>query len=152
MLRRSAAVFLGLLFGHSAFAQGIITTIAGTAWLFPGNNKPARSAPLGRVAGATFDRAGNLLIGDPDNGQVFKVDTNGVLTVFAGNGFRGYSGDGGPATAASLDAPNSIALDQAGNVYIADGAENRIRKVTPSGIISTIAGNGAYDDTGDGGL
>jgi uncharacterized protein (TIGR03437 family) len=151
MLRRSAAVFLGVIACHSAFAQGIITTIAGTDWLFPGNNKPARNAPLGRVAGATFDRAGNLLIADPDNGQVFKVDTIGGLTVFAGNGFRGYSGDGGPATAASLDSPNSLAVDQAGNVYIAD-IDNRIRKVAPSGIISTIAGNGAYDDTGDGGL
>src|SRR5215475_13662881 len=137
MLRRSAAVFLGLLVGHSAFAQGIITTIAGTDWLFPGNNKPARNAPLGRVAGVTFDRAGNLLIADPDNGQIFKVDTNGVLTVFAGNGFHGYSGDNGPATAASLDSPTGLAVDQTGNVYIADAGDNRIRKVTPSGIIST---------------
>jgi uncharacterized protein (TIGR03437 family) len=151
MLRRWTAV-LGLLVTPAVYAQGIITTIAGTDWLFPANNKPAHSAPLGRVAGVAFDRSGNLLIADPDNAQVFKVDSNGVLTVFAGNGFRGYSGDSGAATAASLDSPTSVAVDQAGNVYIADAANNHIRKVTPSGIISTLAGTGAYDDSGDGGL
>jgi len=151
MLRRWTAV-LGLLVTPAVYAQGIITTIAGTDWLFPANNKPAHSAPLGRVAGVAFDRSGNLLIADPDNAQVFKVDSNGVLTVFAGNGFRGYSGDSGAATAASLDSPTSVAVDQAGNVYIADAANNHIRKVAPSGIISTLAGTGAYDDSGDGGL
>src|SRR5262245_43032054 len=96
--------------------QGLITSVAGTDWLFPANGKPARTAPLGRVTGVAFDRSGNLLVADPDNAQVFKIDANGTITIFAGNGISGFSGDNGHATAASLREPNSIAVDSSGNV------------------------------------
>jgi hypothetical protein len=80
-----------------------------------------------------------------------RVAPNGTISKVAGNGTLGYSGDGGPATSGAFNGPRSVALDSAGNLYIADESNNRIRKVTPGGTISTIAGNGARGYTGDGG-
>jgi sugar lactone lactonase YvrE len=151
-LRRAFSLIRSLLaLAAPAIGQGLISTVAGTDWLFASNGKPARSAPLAQVAGVTLDGAGNLLVVDPDNAQIFRIDPSGVLTLLAGNGIAGYSGDNGPATAASLHGPSSVAVDAAGNVYIADSANSRIRKVTPAGTISTVAGTGRYDYSGEGG-
>ena len=88
------------------------------------------------------DGAGNLFITDTGNARIRKVDINGIVTTVAGNGSYGFSGDGGSATNASLYWPEGLALDGAGNLFIADYANARIRKVDINGIITTVAGNG----------
>ena len=133
-----------------SYAQGIITTAAGTAWAFPDNGKPAVNAGLGRIAAVVVDQAGNVYAADQDNNLVIRISPSGVLTVVAGNGIAGYSGDGGPAVSASLWLPDGVAVDSAGNVYIADAYNNRVRKVS-GGTITTVAGNGGADASGDGG-
>ncbi len=100
--------------------------------------------------GLALDGLGNLYIADPGCSVVWKVTPAGSMTAAAGNGTPGFSGDGGPATSASLDQPESVAVDANGNLYIADQANDRIRRVT-AGIIYTIAGNGLPGYTGDGG-
>lgn len=190
-------------------AQGVITTFAGTGWVFPGNGKPAISAPLGTINGVTVDQAGNPILVDYDDCIVARVSADGILTVlagngtclnsnvvsgdgglatnasigpvysaaydslgnlyvgaigrirkvtpdgiiapFAGNGQAGFGGDNGPALSAQVNSVSSIVVDAAGNVFFADTLNNRIRKVTPGGIISTIAGNGNAASSGDGG-
>src|SRR5579885_2614410 len=86
-------------------AQGVITTVAGTEWVFAGDGKPALSAPLGHIASITLDRNGALIIADPGNAVVLRVNPDNTVTVIAGNGLQGYSGDGGAAVNASLDSP-----------------------------------------------
>lgn len=133
-------------------ANGIITTIAGVGVQgYSGDGGPATAAMLGRPVAVTFDAAGNLYYADSVNQVIRKIDTNGIITTVAGNGLDGYSGDGGPATAASLAYPIGVTVDHAGNIYIADGNNNRVRKVTPLGIITTVAGNGNGAFAGDGG-
>ena len=85
------------------------------------------------------------------NSRVRKVTPAGIISTVAGNGTPDYSGDGGAATSAELNQPAGVAVDGLGNLYIADTSNNRIRKVTPAGIISTVAGNGTPDYSGDGG-
>jgi uncharacterized protein (TIGR03437 family) len=140
---------LGATFGFVLPGQGIITSIAGTDWLFQGNGGPALSAPLGRIERLALDSNGNLFVSDPDNSLVFEIAPNGILTVVAGNGTRQYSGDNGPASLAGLSRPHGIAVDAAGNLYIADGDNPRIRKVSPNGTISTVAGIGQNGFNGD---
>ena len=94
---------------------------------------------------------GNLYIADVNNNRIRKVDTAGVITTVAGNGTEGYSGDGGAAVAAQLFSPWGVAVDGAGNLYIADVNNNRIRKVDTAGVITTVAGNGTEGYSGDGG-
>lgn len=132
-----------------AFAQGVIDTIAGTDWFFPGNGRPAIASPLGRVQRIAIGRDGTLYIADPDNNMVFKVLGDGTLTIVAGNGKAGFSGDNGPATLAALNQPTGVTADAAGNIYIADNGNNRIRTVPASGVISTVAGTGDYRFNGD---
>jgi sugar lactone lactonase YvrE len=96
--------------------------------------------------GMTFDSAGNLYIADNQLSVVFKVTPAGIATVFAGNGSKGFSGDGGPAAGAGLLEPEAVAADAAGNIYIADYHNERIRKVDRNGRISTFAGGGATDE------
>jgi sugar lactone lactonase YvrE len=110
----------------------------------------ATGTALSRPAGVAFDAAGNLYIADTGDNLILEVSPVGVLSTVAGRGEQGYSGDNGPATAAVLDSPAGVAVDTAGNVYIADTHNNRIRKVT-SGTITTIAGTGAAGFSGDGG-
>ena len=98
-----------------------------------------------------LDASGNLYIADLDNNRIRKVSPSGIITTVAGNGTEGYSGDNGPATSAELYAPYGVALDASGNLYIADEVNNRIRKVSPSGIITTVAGNGTEGYSGDNG-
>ena len=88
------------------------------------------------------DGAGNLFIAEMYDDQVRKVSPDGIITTVAGNGIRpGYSGDGGPATSAQLNTPDGLAVDGAGNLFIADVYNNRIRLVSPDGNITTVAGN-----------
>ncbi len=133
-----------------AFSQSIISTYAGRDWIFAGDGKAALPAPLGWLDGLVYDRGGNLYFGDASNHMVFRV-RDGRLEVVAGNGFAGSSGDGGPARNASIDNPRGLAFDEDGNLYIADAAQHRIRRVTPAGIISTYAGTGSAGFGGDGG-
>lgn len=122
---------------------GTITTVAGNGGSgFSGDGGAATSAKLARPFGLAIDGAGNIYIADIDNNRVRKVDTSGTITTVAGNGAAGFSGDGGPATVASLNQPMSVALDSAGNIYISDGGNHRVRKVGATLIITTVAGNG----------
>ena len=132
-------------------ATGSITTIAGSSWTFAGNGGPAANAPVSAPYGVATDSAGNVYGTDFNNDLVYKVSPAGILTVIAGTGVAGSSGDGGPATSAQLNAPAGVWVDAANNVYIAEFFGNRIRKVTPAGIISTVAGNGVANFAGDGG-
>jgi sugar lactone lactonase YvrE len=129
-------------------ANGTITTVAGTGRAgFSGDNGPATSAQLTNPNGIAVDSADNLYIADTFNSRIRKV-ANGVITTVAGNGTQGFSGDNGPATHAELYAPWAVAVDSAGNIYIADTSNQRIRKVS-GGVITTVAGGGAQvDDNG----
>jgi uncharacterized protein (TIGR03437 family) len=133
--------------------SGVLTTVAGGAFGFSGDGGPATKAALYFPSGVAVDSAGNIYFADKGNNRVRKVDTKGIITTFAGTGTAGYSGDGGPATSAKLGlnltaAYQGVALDSAGNLYIADPQNNRIRMVNPSGIITTFAGNGTPFATG----
>jgi hypothetical protein len=144
------ARYLGLLLiCHAATAQ-IITTVAGTDWSFPTGSLAAVNAPLGAVVGVAVDAAGNVFVADSSNNLVLRISVSGTINVVAGNGIGGFSGDGGPATSASVSLPTAVTVDSAGNLYIADSFNSRIRKVS-NGIITTVAGNGSYDFSGDGG-
>jgi uncharacterized protein (TIGR03437 family) len=195
-------------FATAAFPQGVITTVAGTEWLFPGNGGPALNAPLSETFGLdlTLDSSGNYYIADDGNFMVMRVGTDGIINVIAGNGFslvsgngglavnagllnpialardtagniyisefsgdirevttdgiinriagtgvHGFGGDNGPAVNAQLNEAYGLAVDSAGNLYIADSQNNRIRKVDPAGVITTIAGTGQPGFSGDGG-
>jgi sugar lactone lactonase YvrE len=134
---------------------GIITTIAGQypEFGFGGDNGPATSALLQTPKGVWADSSGNVFIADTYNNRIRKVDPNsGIITTVAGNGQRTYSGDDGPATSAALNRPEQVAVDPAGNVYIGDTGNNRIRKIdATTKIITTYAGNGQESFGGDGG-
>ena len=132
--------------------SGVITTIAGRrTYGFSGDGGPATEALLTEPFDVTTDGAGNLYIADTDNNRIRKVDTAGIITTVAGDGIRGYGGDGGQAVSAPLGAPQGVTTDGAGNVYIADTRNHRIRKVDTTGIITTIAGDGTGGYGGDGG-
>jgi len=123
----------------------IITTVAGTGQSgYSGDGGLATKAQLNNAFGITVDAEGNLYIADTSNHRIRKVDTSGIITTVAGNGMYGYSGDGWPAVWAQLYHPQDVTLDDAGNLYIADLGNHRIRKVDTSGIITTVAGDGMY--------
>jgi subtilisin family serine protease/sugar lactone lactonase YvrE len=128
--------------------DGIIRTFAGGGH-GGADGVPATSVWLGGPTGVALDAAGDVFIADT---PVRKVTLDGTINTIAGMGGQGYSGDGGPATAALLNAPEGLATDGDGNVFIADTLNNRIRKVAPDGTIATIAGNGAASYSGDGDL
>ncbi|MGD0501006.1 MAG: M36 family metallopeptidase, partial [Bryobacteraceae bacterium] len=132
-------------------SSGLITLVAGGGASYPGDGGPAASASLAGPVGMTFDGSGNLYIADYGHNRIRKVSPDGIITTVVGNGSYGYSGDGGPATDASLAGPSGVAVDGSGNLYFADKGNNRIRKVaSSSGIITTVAGGGdSYP--GDGG-
>ena len=134
-------------------ASGLISTVVATGQLgYSGDGGPATAAQLYRPVGIAFDGVGNLYIVDVYDQVVRRVDVEGVITTFAGNGQRGYDGDGGPANQATLNFPEAIATDTAGNVFIADSANNVVRRVDAiTGVITTFAGNGQHGFTGDGG-
>jgi NHL repeat-containing protein len=139
-------------------APGTIITVAGTGQPgFSGDNGPATQARLDQPISIVTDAAGNLFFGDGGNHRVRKVSPDGTITTYAGTGVRGFSGDGGPATQARLGDGLWLALDGAGNLYLSDGTYQRVRKVSPDGIITTVAGSGPTDSdlpgafSGDGG-
>ena len=131
--------------------SGIITTVVGGGSESPGDGGPATAVYLNRAAGISVDDSGNLYFSEKQGHRVRKVDTSGIITTIAGNGNEAFSGDGGQATDAELGRPTGIFLDGAGNLYIADRVNFRIRKVDTSGIITTIAGNGETSPPNDGG-
>jgi len=131
-------------------SNGVITTVAGNGTRgFSGDNGLATAAQLANPQGIAVDSAGNLYIADFGNASIRKV-SNGIITTVAGNGTPGFSGDNGPATSAQLYLPYGIAVDSAGNLYIGDSGNNRIRKVS-NGVIATVAGNGTFGFSGDNG-
>ena len=155
---------------RAALTPGIITTVAGNGPTngggypfyavdsggFGGDGGPATDAEIAVPSGLATDSAGNLYIADTDNNRIRKVDVNGTITKVAGDSpiqvysSGGFGGDGGPATNALLNHPGGIAFDSAGNLYIADSGNNRIRKVDANGVITTVAGGGS-SGLGDGG-
>ena len=131
---------------------GVMTTFAGNGTSGnTGDGGPATAATIGLTYGVVVDGAGNVYFSDYDHHVVRKVNALGIITTIAGHGVGIYSGDGGPATAAGLKSPVGLAIDASGNIYIADDSNYVVRKINPSGIISTFAGNGTSGFAGDGG-
>ena len=124
--------------------SGAIGTLAGTgAAGYSGDGAAANAALLSNPSGIAVDAVGNVFIADRGNHRVRRIDASGIITTAAGTGTSGYSGDGGLATAAQLSMPSAVAIDPAGNLLIADQDNERIRRVTPAGTISTVAGGGS---------
>lgn len=141
------ALLAALCSPQISYGQFSITTVAGGG----PNNLLAIHAGLGFPGGVALDGT-NTYVADSYSNQVFKIDNSGNLTVVAGNGTTGYSGDGGPATAAALSNPEAVAIDVSGNIFIADTGNSVIREVVASsGKIQTVAGNGKENYSGDGG-
>jgi len=135
-------------------AQQIIVTISGDGTMgYSGDNGPAVNAKLSAPDMMALDKDGNIYFGDLDNSRIRKITiATGIITTFAGNGTRGYSGDGGPATNAELNDPDCFAFDSSGNLYFGDAWNHRVRRIDhATGIISTIAGTGVHGFSGDGG-
>jgi uncharacterized protein (TIGR03437 family) len=125
--------------------NGTITTLLGNGTAGAGNSQ------LNGPQGVALDTAGNAYVADTQNARVLKI-SGGSAGVIAGTGTPGFGGDGGAATSAQLNTPIGVAVDPSGNLYIADFGNNRVRRVTPGGTISTVAGNGNQGYSGDGGL
>lgn len=133
---------------------GTLSTFSGTGTIsgYSGDGGGAGAAILNNPTALAFDAAGNMFFADTDNGVIRKITPGGgTITTVAGNGSNGYSGDGGPATSATLNHPRGVAVDAAGRIYIADTLNNRIRVVTTDGKIYTVAGTGGIGKQGDGG-
>ncbi len=132
-------------------ANGIITTVAGGAdYGYSGDGGPAVLARLYAPNGIAVDGAGNLFIADLLNQRIRKVSTDGVIRTVVGTGVSNFTGDGGPASFATLSEPTGIAVDPFGNVYVGDSANYRVRKIDPAGKINTYAGNGNFGFAGEG--
>jgi uncharacterized protein (TIGR03437 family) len=133
-------------------AGGSISTLAGTGTAgFNGDIALPRTAQLNLPHGLAADTLGNWYVADTANNRIRKVQPGGNLFTIAGNGNASYFGDGGPATMGSVNQPQGVAVDAAGNVYIADTLDHAVRKVTPDGAIHTLAGTGNPGYSGDGG-
>ena len=133
-------------------ASGVITTVAGGAAPgFGGDGGPAVGAPLQDPKAVWAAPSGDVYIADSGNERIRRIDPSGTISTVAGTGVPGYSGDGGPAIAAQFDGPRGLAGDGAGNLYVADDNNNRIRRIDTSGVVTTVAGTGAAGFSGDGG-
>ena len=132
--------------------NGTIGVFAGSSTAgFAGDGLPAASALFSGPSGLAFDAAGNLYVADTGNQRIRKIAANGVVSTVAGSGDQGYTNDGAPALSADLNSPEGVALDAAGNLYIADTQNQRIREVTRDGNIATVAGTGFPGYSGDNG-
>ncbi len=132
--------------------SGIITTIAGNGNAgYSGDNGLATAAELRVPLGIAVDAMGNIYFAEYRNNVIRKINTAGIISTIAGNGVAGYSGDNGPATNAKLNLPYGLAIDKFGNIYFPEVLNYCVRKINTSGVISTIAGNGTYGFSGDGG-
>ena len=134
-LDNNGNLYLAELYLRKISSTGVLSTIA----------------KISGIQGIPFDQAGNLYIADSGNSRIRKIDAHNNVTTIAGTGVGGFSGDGGPAVAAQLNQPSDVVVDAAGNVYIADRSNNRIRRITPDGTIGTFAGNGTAGSAGDNG-
>lgn len=131
---------------------GVITTVAGTGtYGYSGDGGPATQARIGFPVDLEIGPDGSLYLADADFHVIRKIDATGKISTIAGTGESGYLGDGGPATAAQFALPNGIALASDGSLYIADFYNQRIRRVSGDGIVTTVAGSGDYGFAGDGG-
>jgi uncharacterized protein (TIGR03437 family) len=148
--RIAVAVFAGLLFQPVSQAQ-IVTIVAGGNPSATGDGGLATNASLTEPTAVAFDSLGNLYIADYMDNRIRKVDTKGIITTVAGNGTADSTGDGGPAVSAAIHLPWGVAVDGQGNVYFTERINNRVRRVDPSGIITTVAGTGIAGFSGDGG-
>ena len=132
--------------------SGVITTFAGTGVAgYSGNGAAATAAKLNKPYGLVSDAAGNVYISELGNHTVRRVSPAGIINTYVGTGVAGYSGDSSSASLAKLNSPEGLAIDLSGNIYIADGGNNVIRKVTPGDVITTIAGTGVPGVSGDNG-
>ncbi len=136
---------------YRAQAQTISTYAGNGIGSYSGDGGAATAAAIHNPYGVCVDGSGNIFIADQSNNRVRKVNSSGIISTIAGTGSAGYNGDGIAGTAAMLNGPTGVAVDGAGNVYIADENNHRIRKINTSGTISTIAGTGAGGYSGDGG-
>jgi hypothetical protein len=147
------AIVVALSFAPALVGQnGVLVTVAGNgATGTSGVGGPAANAAL--TPGAIcVDRFDNIYVADPANNRVVKIDNTGILTLLAGNGTASSAGDNGPATQASLNYPSGVAVDDAGDIFIAEANGNRVRIIDPAtGFIFTAAGNGVAGFAGDGG-
>jgi len=122
-------------------ADGVASVVAGTGTPgFSGDGGPAAQAAMSDPNGITVDAAGDVVFSDANNNRVRRIDVHGVITTIAGTGLAGFSGDGGPATAAQLRAPVGVVIDADGNLYIADQGNGRVRRIGVDGVITTVAG------------
>ncbi|RYZ97551.1 MAG: hypothetical protein EOP47_21420, partial [Sphingobacteriaceae bacterium] len=126
---------------------GILTHIAGTEPGYGGNLKPAVNAKFNQIQSICLEGS-NLIIADAGNNVIRKIDSKGIVSTIAGTGVAGYNGDARAATGATLYNPTSVCADAAGNIYINDRYNYRVRKIDKQGKISTVAGNGNYGDYG----
>jgi hypothetical protein len=127
-----------------------ITKIAGTTYGYSGDGGPATSAQMGNVSDVAVDRHGNVYVADGTNARIRKISTAGIISTYAGNGTFDTLGNGGPTTSAGFVLINKIAIDDSGNLFIADN--NWIRKVNTAGVITKVAGKATAGYSGDGGL
>ncbi len=133
-------------------SSGVMSDIAGNGIFgFTGDGGPATAAMLNGPRGVAVDGYGFVYIADYNNVRVRQIDLSGAIHTYAGTGASGFGGDGGPATSAIMRSPTGVAVDVDNYVYIADSANNRVRKVNATGIITTFAGNGSSTYSGDGG-
>ena len=137
VLRYAAATLL--LACGLAFPLDVITTVAGTDWVFPTEARPAINTPFGTLSSVAIGPGGAPYFA---SARIFRLNADGTYTLVAGNGVDGFSGDGGPALSASLHSPRGLSFDGQSNLYFVDSDNFRVRKITPAGTITTIAGYG----------
>jgi hypothetical protein len=145
---------LSTLMATCILPTAIISTVAGVWSLVNarlGDGGPATSTFLGLIKGIAFDSNGTIYFAETSNNRIRTVGSDGIVRTFAGSDSGSFSGDGGPATQAGLRGADGVAIDSLGNVYISGTGDYRVRRLSPDGIISTIAGTGIQADTGDSG-
>jgi uncharacterized protein (TIGR03437 family) len=137
----------------AAIASGqTISNFAGNGTAgYAGDGGPATQAQINRAVGLAVDAQGNVYLAEELNNRIRKVDTSGVITTFAGTGSAGFSGDNGPAAQAQLNGPLGVCVSPSGDLYVNDNGNKRVRKISPAGTITTVAGNGSAAHSGDGG-